>query len=136
MELSKLIVPSTTATIEYPGFPGFEVKLAYLTRDELLKLRKKATNQVFNRSSRKMEEEVDNDIFQTIYIQAILKGWNGLKFKYLKKLLPIDDTKIKDLDECLEFSLDNAEFLMKNCTQFDNWVSAMLEDVENFSRSK
>ena len=43
MQLSKIVLPSKEATIEYPGFPGFEVTLAYLTRDELMKLRDKAT---------------------------------------------------------------------------------------------
>ncbi len=132
MGLSNLMVPSKTTWAEYPGLVGFEVLLAYLTRDELMKIRSKALNNKVNRKTRAVEEEVDSDLFQTLYIQAIIKDWRGLKYKYLPKLLPTDISSV-DPEEELEFSIDDAELLMKNSTDFDSWVSSVLEDVENFN---
>ncbi len=134
MDLAKLIVPISTTKIEYPGFPGFEVELAYLTKDELMKLRDKCTNQKLDRKTRQMKEEVDSDLFQQMYIAAILKGWTGLKYKYLRSMIPVDLSEITDEEDTLEFSEKNAEQLMKNGVDFDNWVTSVLDDVENFTK--
>lgn len=133
MDLANLIVPSKTVSIEYPGFPGFEVTLAYLTRDELMKLRSRAVNTKFNKRTRQPEEELDVDLFQELYIEAVIKGWKGLKFKYLKKLVPVDLSDVEDLDGELDFSKENADVLMKNASGFDSWISDVLEDVSNFT---
>jgi len=134
MNLAKLIVPSKTVWAEYPGLPGFEVQLAYLTRDELVKIRNKAVNNKISRKTRQIEEEVDNELFQSLYIQAVIKGWRGLKYKYLPKLVPTDISEVEP-DDLLEYDAENAETLMKNSADFDSWVSRMLEDVENFTQN-
>jgi hypothetical protein len=139
MDLAKLIVPISYTTIDYPGYPGFEVSLAYLTKDELMKLRDKCTTQKLDRKSRQMKEEVDNDLFQEVYIAAIVKGWKGLKYKYLKSMIPVDLSDIpkeefKDGNGELDYNSKNAELLMKNGVDFDNWVTSVLEDVENFTK--
>jgi len=136
MDLAKLIVPISTTKVDYPGFPDFEVELAYLTKDELMKLRDKCTNQKLDKKTRQMKEEVDADLFQEVYIAAILKGWTGLKYKYLKSMLPVDLSDVEDEEECLEFTPSNAELLMKNGVDFDNWVTSVLDDVENFSQDR
>lgn len=139
MDLSKLIVPSKTIWDEFPGFDGFEVQLAYLTRDELMKLRTKAVNNVVNKKSRKVEEELDGELFQKLYIKAVIKNWRGLQYKYLPRLVPVDLSEV-EVDEDgeyigeLEFSTDNADALMKNASGFDTWISDVLEDVENFTK--
>ncbi len=138
MDLGKLIVESKTIWDEYPGMPGFEVQLAYLTRDELMKLRTKATTNKINRKTRGVEEDVDQELFQQLYIQTVIKDWKGLKYKYLKKLVPVDLSKAGITDEEteeLDFSMNNAELLMKNAQGFDAWVTDVLDDVANFTQS-
>lgn len=135
MDLQSLIVPSKETWAEYPGLPDFKVALAYLTRDELMKIRKKASSNVVNKKTRQIEEQVDSDLFQEIYISSVIKNWTGLKYKYLAKLLPIDESAIEDLDAELEFSKDNAVTLMKNASDFDSWVTEVLDDVQNFTKA-
>jgi len=134
MSLQKMLIPSKCTWAEYPGLHGFEVQLAYLTRDELLKLRSKAMNNKINRKTRQVEEEVDSDLFQTLYIEAVIKDWKGLKYKFLNKLAPFD---ISGMDEDAEepYSAESAEVLMKNSSDFDSFVSNVLEDVTNFTKS-
>ena len=129
-DLSKMIVPSKTVWADYPGLEGFEVQLAYLTKDELMKIRDKSLVRKINRS-RAVEDELDNELFQTLYFKAVIKDWRGLKLKYLRKLLPVDTGEA--IDDELEYSVENAEVLMKNSSQFESWVGQMLEDVENFT---
>lgn len=136
MQLSKLIIPITEVTFDFPGMDGFKVTLAYLTREEIIKLRKKATSTNFNKRSHQPEEEVDPDLFQDLYVKAIIKGWSGLKYKYLNKLLPVDLSAIEDVEEGeLEYSHDNALSLSKNSPNFDGFVTEMVGDLENFTQS-
>jgi hypothetical protein len=133
ISLANLIVNSKTAKVEYPGCDGFIVELAYLNREELLKIRKKATSNVLNKRTRQMEEQVDNDIFQDLYIKSVVKGWVGLKFKYLKDLVPLDMSNISE-DAELDFTTDNAISLMRNSPIFDSFVSDSVGDLENFNQ--
>ena len=135
VSLKSLLTPSKTVSMEMPGFDGFEIKLTYLAREELLKLRNRSVKQVLNKKTRAYEEQLDNDKFLVEYCKAIIKGWKGLKYKYLEELLLVDTSEVDPEDE-LAFSIENAELLLKNSGDFDNWVSDMLGDLENFTKSK
>ena len=135
MDLAKLIVPSKTVWADYPGFEDFKVQLAYLTRDELMKLREKAVTKKISRKTRQPEEEVDSELFQRLYIKSVILDWSGLKYKYLAKLVPVDLSSVEDTEEELEYSEANANLLMKNGVDFDAWVTEMLDDVSNFTKS-
>ena len=52
MELKSLLVDSKTTWVEFPGLDGFEVELANLSRKELVALRKKCTQNKFNRKKK------------------------------------------------------------------------------------
>jgi hypothetical protein len=135
VSLKSLLTPSKTVSIEMPGFEGFECRLTYLAREELLKLRNRSVKQVLNKKTRAYEEQLDNDKFLVEYCKAIIKGWTGLKYKYLEELLLVDTSKL-NLDDDLEYTEENAELLMKNSGDFDNWVSETVGELENFTKSK
>ena len=135
VSLRELLTPSKTVSIDYPGYDGFVVDLTYLSREELLKLRNRCVKQVLNKKTRAYEEQLDNDKFLVEYCKAIIKGWKGLKYKYLEELLLVDTSSV-DLEDELPYTLENAELLMKNAGDFDNWVSETVGDLENFTKSK
>ena len=135
VSLKSLLTPSKTVSIEFPGLEGFEVRLTYLAREELLKLRNRSVKQVLNKKTRAYEEQLDNDRFLTEYCKAIIKGWKGLKYKYLEELLLVDTTGV-DAEDCLEFTDENCEVLMKNSNDFDTWVTEQVGDLENFTERK
>lgn len=132
MNLSTMIIPSATVWSEYPGIEEFSVQLAHLTRSELQAIRKKCLNKKVSRKTRGIEEEIDSDLFQDLYISAVIKDWKGLKLKYLYKFIPVDIGS-QDPESELEYSEDNARELMKNSSDFDNWVSGEIEEVESFT---
>ena len=136
VSLASLLTPSKVVTIDYPEFEDFKIDLCYLAREELLKLRSKCLSQKFNRKTRAFEEQLDDDKFLTEYVKAVIKGWSGLKYKYLEKMLLVDVSKLQDLDEELEYSQEDAEILMRNAPDFDTWVTEAVGDLENFSQSK
>lgn len=135
VSLKSLLTPSKTVSVDFPGLDGFTVKLTYLAREELLKLRNRSVTQKLNKKTRAYEEQLDNDKFLTEYCKAIIKGWTGLKYKYLEELLLVDISDV-DPDSELEYNQENAEILMKNAADFDNWVSETVGELENFTKGK
>lgn len=135
VSLSSLMTPSKTVTIEYPTREGMTVDVCFLAREEMVKLRKKCLNSKFNKRTHQLEETLDEDLFVKNYCKAVVQGWSGLKYKYLEELLLVDISEL-DPEDCLPFTQDNAQALMKNATEFDTWVTETAGDLENFSNSK
>jgi|TARA_R110000803_G_scaffold84956_1_gene151254 hypothetical protein len=131
MELKSLIVDSKTTWVEFPGLDGFEVELANLSRKELIALRKRCTSNKFNRKTRAFEESLDDNKFIKEFTSSTVKGWKGLKLAYLEDLLLVD-LKNNDVESELEFTIDNAEQLVENSNEFDNWLNEVVFDLENF----
>lgn len=133
ISLKTLLVPSKTVTVEYPGMPDFAIELCFLSRESLQTIRKKATKTSFK--NRQPVEEVNDELFLELYVKSTVKGWKGLKISYLEQLAPIDAGTLNP-DDVLEFSDENALFLMKNSTNFDSFVSEKVTDLANFTLAK
>jgi hypothetical protein len=133
--LSDLLTPSKVANLEFPGYDGFKIKVTYLAREELLKLRKKSVSTKINRRTRQPEEELNEEIFLKEYTKAVVKGWSGLKMKYLVQLIPVDEDKISDMETELPFTLENALIMMENSNDFDAWLTDVVADLANFTKT-
>jgi len=132
VSLKSLLVPSKSIEIEFPGFVGFKVNLSFLSRETLVSIRKKATKITFK--NRQPTEELDDELFLELYVKASVKGWKGFKLSYLEQLAPVDLTG-QDLAAELEFTEENALFLMKSSSNFDSWVSEQVTDLGNFQKT-
>jgi len=135
ISLASLMPPSKTVTIDFPGYKGMTVDLCYLAREELVKLRKRCVTTKFNKKTRQPEEDLDDERFLIEYCKAVIKGWKGLKYKYLEELLLVDISALDPEDE-LAFTQDNSELLMRNASDFDTWVTETVSDLENFTGNK
>ena len=135
VSLASLMTASKTVAIDFPGFNGMSVSLCYLGREELVKLRKRCVSTKFDKKTRQPEETLDEEKFIVEYCKAVIKGWSGLKYRYLEELLLVD---VGDLDpeDTLPYTQDNAELLMKNSNVFDSWVTEAVADLENFTGNK
>ncbi len=131
MKLEELMVDTKSAWVEFPGAEGFSVEVANLARKELLNLRKKCTVQKFDRKTRQMNEDVDEDKFVSLFAKATVKGWKGLTLSVLQELILID-MKENDPTTELEYSQENAQLLMQNSTEFDQWLNEVVFDLANF----
>jgi len=132
LSLKSLLVPSKSVEVEYPGMPGFTVSLAFLSRETLINIRKKSTKTTFK--NRQAAEEFNEDLFLQLYVDSAVKGWSGLKLSYLEQLAPVDLAG-QDMEAELEFTPENALYLMKNSSNFDAFVSEQVSDLGNFSKT-
>ncbi len=135
VSLASLMTPSKTVSISFPGYEGMKVLLCYLAREELVKLRKKCVTTKFSKKTRQPEEFLEEEKFLKEYCKSVIKGWSGLKYRYLEELLLVDISALDPEDE-LPFTQENAELLMKNSGDFDTWVTETVSDLENFTGNK
>ena len=136
MELKKLMVDSKSAWMDFPGLEGFSIEVANLSRKELTGLRKKCTTNKFDRKTRQLVENLDEDKFVDEFSKAVIKNWKGLTLKHLETLLLIDSSG-QDPESEIDFSEENAQILVTNSTEFDTWLNEVVFDLENFrSESK
>lgn len=135
MDLSSLLVEekSISATYPDPELEGFVVDVVYVGRDTLQKIRKKCLITKFDRKTHKASEEVDDKLFLKLYVQAVIRGWKGLKMSYLQDLLPVDTSKTVG-DAELEYSESNALILMQNSPLFDSWITGLVSDITAFNK--
>ena len=133
LSLKSLLVPSKAVEVEFPGMPGFVINVAFLSRETLINIRKKATKTTFK--NRQPQEELDDELFLKLYVENAVKGWRGLKISYLEQLAPVDVSTLDPNSE-LGYTSENALYLMKNSTNFDSFISEQVSDLGNFSKSK
>jgi hypothetical protein len=133
ISLQSLLTPSKTVEADFPGRSGFKVKLSFLSREELIKLRKGCVTTKFNKRTRQPEEELNEELFLKSYVNSVVKGWTGLKYSYLNELMLVDLSGIKNLEDELEYSEENALVMMKNSNEFDSFVTEVVGDLANFT---
>lgn len=129
--LKNLMVDVKEAWVEYPGFPGFELKLAMVSRPNLIALRKSCIETKFDRKTKAPIETLNEDKFVRKFTEASIKDWKGLKASYLESLLLVDlgDT---DPDQDVPYNAEDAEMLVKHSGDFDQWLNDAVFDLENF----
>ena len=135
VSLASLMTASKTVAIDFPGYSGMSVDLCYLAREELVKLRKKCISTKWNKKTHQPEEDLDDEKFLVEYTKAVIKGWKGLKYRYLEELLLVDIADL-DPDDELPYTQENSELLMRNANAFDTWVTETIGDLENFTGHK
>lgn len=135
VSLASLMTSSKTVSIDFPGYTGMSIDLCYLAREELIKLRKRCIKTKWDKKTHQPLEELDEDKFLVEYTKAVLKGWSGLKYRYLEELLLVDIGDL-DPDDELPFTQENGELLMKNANSFDTWVTETVGELENFTQRK
>lgn len=131
MQLKKLMVDSKSVWIDFPGLSGFSVEVANLSRKELTNLRKRCTSQKFDRKTRTLMEELNEEKFVVEFSEASIKNWKGLTLEHLETLILIDAGD-QDPSTEVEYSQENAEVLVQNSTEFDTWLNEVVFDLDNF----
>lgn len=131
LSLKSILVSTKEVEVEYPGMEGFVLNLSFLSREELGKIRKKATKTEFK--NRQPVETLNDELFLQLYVDSCIKGWKGLKFEFLEQLAPVDVSGQKP-DDFLGYSRENALYLMKASANFDTFVSETVTELANFQK--
>lgn len=130
------MVDSKSVWMDFPGLEGFSVEVANLSRKELNGLRKRCTTTKFDRKTRQAVDSLDEEKFVQEFSKASVKNWKGLTISHLETLILIETDGQESSSE-VEYTLDNAEVLVTNSSEFDTWLNEVVFDLDNFrSRAK
>jgi hypothetical protein len=131
IDLKKLVLEKKTVTIDYPELSDFALDLCYLGPEALKKLRDVSTVTKIDKKTRGVIHEIDDEKFAKEFCKATVRGWKGLKAKYLTELMLVD---VSDLDPEIEidFSEENAHALFTTSAEFARWINEVVFDLSNF----
>lgn len=132
MFLSEIIVNTKTVKIEFPGLKGFEVEVAAVSREVSKKLRTESEITKIDPKLKMPITEIDDNKFIEKFAVAAIKGWKGLKFKYLQDLLLIDASKIEDLEAEVGYNNENVVELLKHSQIFEAWINEQVFSIDRF----
>lgn len=136
MSLKSIIVDTKEVTAEFPGIPGFKVKVGAISRELLRKIRKDSTETVINTKHRVPIEKLDEDKFAALFVRAAVKGWEGLTYTGLSNLTLIDESQIEDMSEEIPYTEEDAALLLKESQVFDTWINEVVYDIARFRPGK
>lgn len=132
LNLTSMVKPEQAVEFDYPGFPDFKVTLCYIGREKLNTIRKACVIKKITKQG--VEDGLDLDKFNKLYSQAVIKGWSGFKLSYVSQLMLVTLPDEVNQDTPLEYTVENAEALLKHSTDFDTFVTSMLSDLANFTK--
>lgn len=132
--LKNLVVVTKTAKIEFPGLKGFEVEVAAMSRELSRKLKEQSEVTKIDPKHRIPVKELDEGMFVDKFAAAAVKGWKGLKYKYLSELLLVDLSGMseEDLEQEVPYSHEDAVILIKDSQVFDTWLNEQVFSLQLF----
>lgn len=137
LNIKTLLTDDLTVWADFPGYPGFEVNIRYISRDIARKLREENTENVWDSTLKRSREKLKEDQFISAFAKKSVVDWKGLTVKNLRRLLPVkDDLPEGVTDETeLDYSEEAAEYLINKSPTFDSWVNDIVMDLESFRNS-
>jgi hypothetical protein len=125
-----------TVWMEYPSISGFQVEIAFVGKQEMLRIYDESTIRKWNAETRKQEQEVDRRRVAKVWAESVVKGWKGLTVAKFKRLWPVKlDSGVSD-DMEIESNLENRISLLWNSSDFENWVLSIATTPEQFEEDK
>lgn len=132
MNLKNLVVTTKVAEVEFPSLTGFKLKIAAMSRESSRKLKDSSEVTKIDAKLRMPVKELDEAKFIDGFAAAAIKGWTGLKYKYLPQLMLVDLSDVEDTEAEVEYSHENAVMLLTHSGIFDSWINDQVFSLESF----
>jgi len=135
VDLKRLIdstmMKGVTVWKEYEGIPGFEVEIAYVSKQHMIQIVETCTKHVYNKEERRFEDQLDREKVARHWAEKIILSWRGLTLEKFQRLFPIE-VKPSEKDLEVEPTLENRITLIWNSTDFENWCLAVATSPDYF----
>lgn len=134
--IQSLALPTKSVKIPFEGILDFVVEVNFITRSVTSEIMESSKVPKLNSVSGQIESTLDSDAFTARFASKAISGWEGLTHEGLCKLILIDETAIPDLSAPIEFSKENALYLLRNSNVFDTWINKQVFDLDRFRESE
>lgn len=135
LNLSDIVSKNPNSSfVTYDESRNVSFELKFIDKKELNRLNQQFTKMQFNPKTHQREEQLDVDALRKEICRLGVIGWKGITLRWLIDQVPIDPAAIegKDLDEEIDFSQDNLNFLCDKLYGIDNWIFDSVRNAENF----
>lgn len=132
MNLKDITLETKTVTVPFDGLDGFNITISAISRELSRKIRAESEITKLDPKHKITVQELDQELFVNKFAAAAIKGWTGLKYKYLQDLILVDLSKVDDLEDEVEFNLENAVELIKHSQIFDAWINEQVFGLHRF----
>ncbi len=140
MSLKNLIKKEAVGVFDFPGIEGFKVTLKHMDKEEMKRVYDTCTVKRYNMKTKAYDVDFQPERFKKYLAENIIKTWDGLTYERLNKLVVLDTEKLKDAGikpaDLFEATDENKIELLDSSVDFDNWVSDMIKEVQNFAEEQ
>lgn len=137
MSLKNLIKKEAVAVFPYPGMEAFKVTLRHLDKDEANRISDICSIRKYNVRSKSYDVDFDTEKLKKYLSENIVKTWEGLTYERLNKLVVLDQNVLKENEikptDAFEPTSENKFELLDSSIEFNDWVSSMIREVQNFA---
>lgn len=130
INLKDIALDTKETIVEFPGFDGFKITLAYVSRQTSKSILEQSEKKVF-KNGMHVDNKRDDEVFADLYTSAAIKGWTGLTLEHVSHLMLID-IGARDPKEEVPYSPDNAKMLFTNSAVFSAFVDRSVFEIETF----
>ncbi|QFR57731.1 hypothetical protein CPT_Slocum_174 [Serratia phage Slocum] len=133
IDLKKIAIDTREIEVDYPGLPGFKLKVRHISRSASKRILKGA--EVSKMANGRVITELDTEKFNRDFAAQAIVGWEGLTIAYVDQILLID-SEGHDPETEVEFSIDNAQMLMENSSSFEEFINSTVFSLDSFRSIK
>lgn len=130
MAISKLVMPTKTVSVPHPDYKTFVVDLKYISRETSRKIAKESQRLRMEAK----DAEIEDITFNLLYAKEAFAGWKGLTYSILSHFVLLDYSQIKDMEEEVPFSVEDAAYLMTASQPFEAWINKVVFDIDSFRK--
>lgn len=132
MKLSDIVVDTKSVWVDFEGVPGFKVEINYIPRTEMSAMIKGCQKSEYNKKLKSVEMKLDEDKFIRKLVEKAINNWKGLTpAKVNEHFVPVNVTP-ENADQDMEFDVDSAIVLIKESSEFDDWLNEKISDIDSF----
>lgn len=132
LNIASLVLDHKSMEFPFKGAEGFKVTLNYTTAEKYAAIRKECVTTKLDEDSGYPVEVVDPDKWSHEFCKQTVTSWTGLTYGILASIMLINESAIEDLDEEVEYTVENAEMLLKHSKEFDTWVNSKITNLQFF----
>jgi hypothetical protein len=116
---------------ELDGVPGFEVNVAYVSKQQMIRIYETCTHRIYKKDAKEFVEELDREKVSKLWAEKVVIGWRGLTMEKFQRFFPAEVSD-KEKNELVEPTLENRIALLWNSTEFENWCLAVATSPDYF----
>ena len=132
LNIASLVLNHKSMKFPFSNDENFVVELTYTTAEKYAAIRKECMTTQLDPQSGYPVEVTDQDKWNTEFCKQTITGWTGLTYGTLATLMLIDESMVEDTEAEVEYSVDNAELLLKHSKVFDQWVNSRISNLQLF----